>query len=74
MKRDYDMMPLESVPFMRPLQGPVNAEIEAAEKSWSEWLAMEDWMVGPRAPDNMPGTMPGNMPGGGESYRPRGQR
>ena len=52
-KRDYDMLPLETVPFMRPLQGPVIAEIEAAEKSWSEWLAMEDWMVGPRAPDNM---------------------
>ena len=52
-KRDYDMLPLETVPFMRPLQGPVIAEIEAAEKSWSEWLAMEDWMVGPRAPDSM---------------------
>ena len=74
MKSDYDMLPLESVPFMRPLQGPIIAEIEAAEKSWSEWLAMEDWMVGPRAPDNMPGNMPGNTPGGGESSRPRGQR
>lgn len=52
-KRDYDMLPLETVPFMRPLQNPVTAEIEAAEKSWSEWLAMEDWMVGPRAPENM---------------------
>lgn len=47
------MLPLETVPFMRPLQGPVIAEIEAAEKSWSEWLAMEDWMVGPRAPEHM---------------------
>ena len=54
-KRDYDMLPLETVPFMRPLQGPVIAEIEAAEKSWSEWLAMEDWMVGPRAPENLEG-------------------
>lgn len=52
-KRDYDMLPLETVPFMRPLQCPVTAEIEAAEKSWSEWLAMEDWMVGPRAPESM---------------------
>lgn len=52
-KKDYDMLPLETVPFMRPLQGPVIAEIEAAEKSWSEWLAMEDWMVGPRAPEHM---------------------
>ncbi|KAK2804003.1 hypothetical protein FQN50_006809 [Emmonsiellopsis sp. PD_5] len=50
-KQDYDIQPLETVPFLRPLQGPVDAEIEAAEKRWSEWLAMEDWMVGPRAPD-----------------------
>jgi len=41
-KKDYDMTPLETVPFLRPLQGPVDAEIEAAERSWSEWLAMED--------------------------------
>ena len=50
-KRDYDMLPLETVPFLRPLQGVSNAEIGAAEKTWSEWLAMEDWMVGPRAPE-----------------------
>jgi hypothetical protein len=24
--------------------------LDAAEKSWSSWLAMEDWMIGPRAP------------------------
>lgn len=50
-KKDYDMSPLETIPFLRPLQGPLDTEIEAAERSWSEWLAMEDWMVGPRAPD-----------------------
>ncbi|KAI9835648.1 MAG: hypothetical protein M1838_005234 [Thelocarpon superellum] len=49
-KKDYDILPLETVPFLRPLRGPTDAEIEAAEKTWSEWLAMEDWMVGPRAP------------------------
>lgn len=49
-KKDYDILPLETVPFLRPLQLPSNEEILAAEKSWSEWLAMEDWMVGPRAP------------------------
>jgi hypothetical protein len=49
-KKDYDMLPLETVPFMRPLRSPTDAEIEGAEKTWSEWLAMEDWMVGPRAP------------------------
>ncbi|CEJ61999.1 hypothetical protein PEBR_22833 [Penicillium brasilianum] len=52
-KKDYDMSPSETIPFLRPLQGPLDAEIEAAERSWSEWLAMEDWMVGPRAPDNL---------------------
>lgn len=50
-KKDYDIPPQETIPFLRPLQGPLDAEIEAAERSWSEWLAMEDWMVGPRAPD-----------------------
>ena len=52
-KKDYDMLPMETVPFLRPLQGTVDREILAAEKSWSEWLAMEDWMVGSRAPDGM---------------------
>ncbi|KAL9610138.1 MAG: hypothetical protein Q9167_005139 [Letrouitia subvulpina] len=52
-KKDYDMLPEQTVPFMRPLQGAVTEEIEAAEKTWSEWLAMEDWMVGPRSPENM---------------------
>ena len=49
-KREYDISPLETVPFLRPLQGVVEPELVAAEKSWSEWLALEDWMVGPRAP------------------------
>ncbi|KAK5058941.1 hypothetical protein LTR84_011205 [Exophiala bonariae] len=49
-KKDYDMLPLETVPFMRPLNDPSEVEIEAAERTWSEWLALEDWMVGSRAP------------------------
>lgn len=49
-KRDYDMLPLETVPFLRPLRDPTETEIEAAEKTWSEWLALEDWTVGARAP------------------------
>ena len=52
-KSAYDMSPHETIPFLRPLQGTVEKEIEGAEKTWSEWLAMEDWMVGPRSPDNM---------------------
>ena len=49
-KRDYDLPGQESIPFLRVLQNPTDAEIEAAEKNWSEWLALEDWMVGSRAP------------------------
>jgi hypothetical protein len=49
-KRDYDMLPLETVPFMQPLKEPSDGELNAAEEKWSEWLAMEDWMVGSRAP------------------------
>jgi hypothetical protein len=49
-KNAYDMLPLETVPFLRPLQGVVEAEVVAAEKSWSEFMAFEDWMIGPRAP------------------------
>ena len=43
----------ETVPFMRPLQNPKEAELRAAEKAWSEWLLMEDWLIGPRAPVGM---------------------
>jgi hypothetical protein len=50
-KSQYDMSPHESVPFLKPLQNVRLAEIENGEKMWSQWLAMEDWMVGPRAPD-----------------------
>ncbi|KAI2017194.1 hypothetical protein LOZ05_006265, partial [Ophidiomyces ophidiicola] len=61
-KREYDIPPLETIPFLRPLQGPVDSEIEAAERSWSEWLAMEDWMVGPRAPDALNESSPSSRP------------
>ncbi|KAL8978316.1 MAG: hypothetical protein Q9177_006433, partial [Variospora cf. flavescens] len=68
-KKDYDMGPAETVPFMRPLQGAVGQEIEAAEKTWSEWLAMEDWMVGPRAPEGMQGQQGGQS----QQQQQRGQ-
>jgi len=50
-KYQYDMSPHESVPFIKPLAEVQIAEIEGAEKTWSQWLAMEDWMLGERAPD-----------------------
>ena len=53
-KKEYSDSPQETIPFLRPLQGSSDAEIEAAEARWSHWLAMEDWMVGPRALDDSP--------------------
>ena len=54
----------ESVPFMKPLDEAKMEELTAAEKSWSSWLAMEDWMVGPRAPADDGASM--NSTGGGQ--------
>ncbi|KAF2431864.1 hypothetical protein EJ08DRAFT_586598 [Tothia fuscella] len=50
-KYQYDISPNETVPFMKPLQDVKLEEIEGAEKTWSQWLAMEDWMLGPRSVD-----------------------
>ncbi|KAK7178383.1 hypothetical protein PSPO01_15569 [Paraphaeosphaeria sporulosa] len=46
----YDISSYESVPLMNPLQDVHIDEIKSTERSWSWWLAMEDWMIGPRAP------------------------
>lgn len=50
-KSDYDMNANETIPFLKPLQEATEAEIAQAEAQWSDWLAMQDWMVGPRAPN-----------------------
>lgn len=50
-KQQYDMDPEQTVPYLQPPQNVQLSEIESAEKLWSQWLAMEDWMVGPRAPN-----------------------
>lgn len=49
-KAAYDILPDEQAPFLRPLREPTEEEIRTAEARWSEWLAMEDWMVGARSP------------------------
>ncbi|CAI7607655.1 unnamed protein product [Penicillium discolor] len=49
-KAAYDISPDEETPFLRPLRDPSEDEIRVAEARWSEWLAMEDWMVGARSP------------------------
>ncbi|CAJ2507698.1 Uu.00g088840.m01.CDS01 [Anthostomella pinea] len=50
-KSQYDMPDGQSIPFLRPLQNVTEKEIVGAEATWSEWLAMQDWMVGPRNPE-----------------------
>lgn len=52
-KQAYDMSHNESVPFLSALKDPTEKEIQSAEATWSEWLAMQDWMIGPRAPDGI---------------------
>jgi hypothetical protein len=49
-KKQYDEVIDEAVPYLIPLSKVQNAEIEGAESLWSRWLAMEDWMLGARAP------------------------
>lgn len=49
-KKEYDVVTDEAVPYLVPLSEVGNAEIEGAEAQWSRWLAMEDWMLGARAP------------------------
>jgi hypothetical protein len=52
-KQAYDMSVDETIPFLSPLKDATEKEIQNAENTWSEWLAMQDWMIGPRAPDGM---------------------
>ncbi|KAJ8117093.1 hypothetical protein ONZ43_g4289 [Nemania bipapillata] len=53
-KSQYDMPDGQSIPFLRPLQNATEEEIVGAEKNWSQWLAMQDWMIGPRNPEDIP--------------------
>lgn len=50
-KAAYDMGEEQAIPFLRPLLNVSEKEIVGAEASWSEWLAMQDWMLGPREPE-----------------------
>lgn len=54
LKKTYDMIPEESVPFLVPLQRVTEAEILRAEDAWSSMLSMRDWMIGPRSLDGEP--------------------
>jgi hypothetical protein len=52
-KSQYDMPDGQSIPFLRPLQHVTEDEIVSAETNWSQWLAMQDWMIGPRNPEDV---------------------
>ncbi|KAL2760551.1 hypothetical protein ACRALDRAFT_2039171 [Sodiomyces alcalophilus JCM 7366] len=63
-KDSYDMGDGQYIPYLKPLQGPSEKEMRAADVNWSEWLsvgdrqwkewmAMEDWVIGPRAPEEL---------------------
>ncbi|KAI1822897.1 hypothetical protein F4861DRAFT_357767 [Xylaria intraflava] len=56
-KSQYDMPDGQSIPFLRALQNVTEDEIVAAETNWSQWLAMQDWMIGPRNPEDVPLTV-----------------
>lgn len=51
LKKSYDIITEESVPFMVPLQRCTEAEIVRAEDAWSSALSMRDWTIGPRSLD-----------------------
>ncbi|KAI2643531.1 hypothetical protein GGS21DRAFT_21239 [Xylaria nigripes] len=53
-KSQYDMPDGQSIPFLRTLQNVTEDEIVGAETNWSQWLAMQDWMIGPRNPEDVP--------------------
>ncbi|KAI0122964.1 hypothetical protein BJ170DRAFT_119444 [Xylariales sp. AK1849] len=57
-KSHYDMVDGQNIPFLRPLQNVTEKEIVSAESNWSEWLAMQDWMVGSRSIDGEVGKRP----------------
>ncbi|GAP89111.2 putative ilp is an apoptosis inhibitor protein [Rosellinia necatrix] len=52
-KSQYDMPDEQTIPFLQPLQRATESEIISAEGNWSEWLAMQDWMIGPRNPEEL---------------------
>ena len=44
-KARYDMNDGQMIPFLRPLHSLCEEDILSAESNWSDWLAMQDWML-----------------------------
>jgi len=68
-KYQYDMDARQTVPWMQTPQNVQESEIQNAERTWSSWLALEDWMIGPRAPgEEEEGEVSSRYPGGREMF------
>jgi hypothetical protein len=46
-RAQYDIAPDQMAPYVMPLANLRVAEVERAEREWSDWLAFEDWMINP---------------------------
>lgn len=73
-KASYEPSPEETIPYMMPLMRVTEEEVMAAERKWSEWLALQDWMVGPRMPGEDVLRRNGNGNGNSYAMRSPGQR
>lgn len=49
-KAHYDMGDEQTVPHLSPLNDATEDEILHAETEWSNWMLMQDWLVGSRTP------------------------
>lgn len=64
-KAHYDISPDQTVPFLRTIEDISATELDSANTSWSDWLCMQDWMLGPNAPvtsDNDSASIPRDSP------------
>ncbi|KAF7955048.1 uncharacterized protein EAE97_000307 [Botrytis byssoidea] len=54
-KKYYDdsLAAEQSTPYMIPLPRIEEAELSSADEAWSGWMAMQDWVIGPRTPQSL---------------------
>lgn len=54
-KKYYDESPTveQSTPYMIPPPVVQEMELHSADQAWSSWMAMQDWVIGPRTPESL---------------------
>jgi hypothetical protein len=52
-KLAYDIGSQKTAPHLVPLRDVTVKEIMDAERYWTEWMGMQDWMLGPRRPTSL---------------------